>query len=49
VVEKYISRQKGYCCKTDTIPVVVVDNEKEKALKIGYMTLYAKLFMTSQK
>jgi len=49
VVEKYISGQKGYCYKTDTIPVVIVDEEKEKALKIGYMTLYAKLFMPPQK
>jgi len=49
VLEKYISGQKGYCYKTDTIPVVVVDEEKEKALKIGYMTLYAKLFIPSQK
>ncbi|MBC8520412.1 MAG: hypothetical protein H8D26_00250 [Methanomicrobia archaeon] len=46
-MEKYISGQKRYCYKTDTIPVVVV--EKEKALKIGYMTLYVKLFMASQK
>ena len=44
MVEKYISGQKGYCYKTDTIPMVVVADEKEKALKIGYMTLYAKLF-----
>jgi hypothetical protein len=45
VVEKYISGQKGYCCaKTDTLPVVVIDEEKEKALKTGYITLYAKLF-----
>ena len=49
VVEKYISGQKGYCYKTDTVPVVVVAEEKEKALKIGYMTLYAKLFMPPQK
>ena len=49
VVEKYISEQKGYCYKTDTVPVVVVDEEKEKALKIGHMTLYAKLFMSPQK
>jgi len=34
--------------KTGTLPVVVVDDEKEKTLKIGYMTLYAKLFRTSQ-
>jgi hypothetical protein len=30
-------------CQTDTIPVVVVDNEKKKALKIGHMALYATL------
>ncbi len=35
--------------KTDTVPVVVIDEEKEKALKIGYMTLYAKLFMYIKK
>ena len=29
--------------------MVVVHDEKEKALKIGYMTLYAKLFMSSQE
>ena len=29
------------------MPVVVIDEEKEKALKIGYMTLHAKLFGTS--
>ena len=34
VVEKHISGQKGYCCaKTDTLPVVVID--EEKTLKIG--------------
>jgi len=48
VVEKYISGQKNYE-KNETIPVVVIDEEKEKTLKIGYMTLYAKLFMGSQK
>ena len=48
MVEKYISGQKGYSYeKTDAIPMVVIEEEKEKALKIGYMTLYAKLFMTS--
>ena len=32
VVEKYISGQKGYCCaKTDTLPVVVIDEEKKDA------------------
>jgi hypothetical protein len=30
VVEKYISEQKGYTYeKTDTVPVVVMDEEKE--------------------
>ena len=51
-MERYISGQKGYSyAKTDAIPVVVIDEEKEKALKTGYITLYAKLFMeaTSQK
>jgi len=38
VVEKYISGQKGYE-KTDTVPVVVIDEEKEKALKTGHITL----------
>ena len=33
----------------DTIPVVFLDGDKEKALKIGYMTLFDKLFMVSQK
>jgi hypothetical protein len=27
------------------IPVVVIDEEKEKAPKSGYITLYTKLFM----
>ena len=49
MVEKYISEQKVYCYKMDTIPVVVVHGEKEKALQIGYTTLYAKLFMSSQE
>jgi hypothetical protein len=47
VVERYISGQKGYE-KTDTVPVVVIDEEKEKPLKIGYITLYAKLFMDKE-
>ena len=42
-VEKYISGQKGYE-KTDTAPVVVIDEEKEKAHKTWYITLYTKLF-----
>ena len=28
----------------DTLPVVVIDEEKEKALKTGYITLHDKLF-----
>jgi hypothetical protein len=43
VVERYISGQKGYE-KTDTVPVVVIDEEKEKAHKTWYITLYNKLF-----
>ena len=40
---KYISGQKGYGCeKKDTVPVVVIDEEKEKAFKTGYITLYTK-------
>ncbi|MCK4734339.1 MAG: hypothetical protein KAT65_17930 [Methanophagales archaeon] len=35
--------------ETGAMPVVVIDEEKEKALKIGYMTLHAKLFGASQK
>ncbi len=41
VVEKYISGQKGYE-KTDTVPVI--DEEKEKAHKTWYISLYNKLF-----
>jgi len=45
VVEKYISRQKGYTYKkNDTVPVVVIDEEKGKILKTSYMTRYTKLF-----
>ena len=45
VVEKYISEQKGYNYeKTDTMPVVVIDEEKEKALKTRYITLYTNFF-----
>ncbi len=48
VVEKYISGQRVYnYAKTDAIPVVVIDEEKEKALKIGYITLHAKLFVVT--
>jgi hypothetical protein len=46
VVERYISRQKGYE-KIDTVPVVVIkDEEKEKlrAHKTWYISLYNKLF-----
>ena len=43
VVERYISGQKGYE-KTDTVPVVVIDEEKEKAHKTWYTSLYNKLF-----
>jgi len=44
VVEKYISGQRGYRYeKKDTVPVVVIDEEKEKALKVGYITLYTKI------
>ena len=35
--------------ETGAMPVVVIVEEKEKALKIRYMTLHAKLFGTSQK
>jgi len=41
VVEKYISGQKGYE-KADTVSVI--DEEKEKAHKTWYNTLYNKLF-----
>ena len=30
--------------KTDTVPVVVIDEEKQEAHKTGYITLYTKLF-----
>ncbi|MFZ2070060.1 MAG: hypothetical protein WAV32_00315 [Halobacteriota archaeon] len=44
-MEKYISGQKRYCYeKTNTIPVVVIDEEKEETHKTGYITLYTKLF-----
>jgi len=43
VVERYISGQKGYE-KIDTVPVVVIDEEKEKAHKTWYISLYNKLF-----
>jgi len=41
VVEKYISGQKGYE-KTVTVPMI--DEEKEKAHKTWYTSLYNKLF-----
>jgi len=43
VAEKDISGKKGYE-KTDTVPVVVIDEEKGKAHKTGYITLYNILF-----
>ena len=45
VVERYISGQKGYE-KTDTAPVVVINEEKEKLRthKTWYVTFYNKLF-----
>ena len=45
-------RGRGERCgyeETGAMPVVVIDEEKEKALKIWYMTLHAKLFGASQK
>jgi hypothetical protein len=45
VVERYISGQKGYSYeKTDTVPIVVIDEEKKKAHKTWYISLYNKLF-----
>ena len=42
-----MSGQKGYTYeKKDTVPVVVIDEKKEEALKIGYITLYTKFFHT---
>ena len=38
-----VSGPKGYE-KTDTVPVVVIDEENEKAHKTWYITLYNKLF-----
>jgi len=43
VVERYISELKEYE-KTDTVPIVEIDEEKEKAHKTGYTSLYDKLF-----
>ncbi|MDI6810642.1 MAG: IS200/IS605 family transposase [archaeon] len=44
VVEKYIEGQKGYYEKNDTVPIVMIDEEKEKAHKIGFITLHTKFF-----
>jgi len=30
--------------KTDTVPIVVTDDDKEKTHKTGYISLYTKLF-----
>ncbi len=35
--------------ETGAMSVVVIDEEKEKALKMRYMTLHAKLFGASQR
>jgi hypothetical protein len=43
------SRERSGYEETGAMQVVVIDEEKEKALKIGYMTLHANLFGTSQK
>jgi len=43
MVERHISGQKGYE-KADTVPVVVIDEEKEKTHKTRYISLYNKLF-----
>lgn len=34
----------GRGARSDTVPVVVIDEEKEKAFKTGYITLYTKFF-----
>ena len=41
MVEKYISGQKGY---EKTVTVSVIDEEKEKAHKTWYTSLYNKVF-----
>ena len=46
--EIHISGQKNYTYEKTNIPVVMVDEEKEKPLKIGYVTLYAKFFMDAE-
>ena len=43
MVERHISGLKGYE-KADTVPVVVMDEEKEKKHKTRYISLYKKLF-----
>jgi hypothetical protein len=40
-----VVEQKAYNYeKTDTMPVVVIDEEKEKALETRYITLYTTFF-----
>lgn len=34
----------GRGTRSDIVPVVMIDEEKEKALKTGYVTLYTKIF-----
>jgi len=36
--------KEGRGARSDTVPVVVIDKEKEKAFKTGYITLYTKFF-----
>jgi len=43
------SRERSGYEATGAMPVVVIVEEKGKALRIGYMTLYAKLFGAPQK
>ena len=43
MVEKYISRQKGYE-KTVTVPMIDEEKEKLRAHKTWYTSLYNKLF-----
>ena len=43
--ERGVGRGERYSYeKADTVPVVVVDEEKKKVHKTGYITLYNKLF-----
>ena len=44
VIREEGSRERYSYEKADTVPVVVIDEEKEKAHKIWYITLYNKLF-----